>query len=35
MTPLSIDEIAEVFMVTTVLSQVAILGNLPPRVVVG
>jgi hypothetical protein len=35
MTPLIIHEVAEVFAVMTVLSQVAVLGNPPPHVVVG
>jgi hypothetical protein len=35
MTPPIIDEVVEVFVVMAVLSQVVILGNPPPRVIVG
>jgi hypothetical protein len=34
-TPPIVDAIAEVFAVTTALSQVAVLSNPPPRIVVG
>jgi hypothetical protein len=33
--PLIIDEVTEVFTVMTVLSQVVVLGNPPPRIIVG
>jgi hypothetical protein len=33
--PPIIDELSEVFAVTAAISQVVVLGNLPPRVVVG
>jgi hypothetical protein len=33
--PLIIDEVTEVFTVMAVLSQVVVLGNPPPRIIVG